>query len=200
MNYTMKSTVLIPSLFLGLSFVFGCSSGNDSTDKADKINDERIEKQAIAVSNDAREDAKKVSRYMVHLSNSGMTEYELSKVALQKATNPEVKGFAQRAMNEHQQHDKTLQSLAKQMNVTLPTELSDKSKSALGKLTGMDAGTEFDLQYLDNMATVNDDALSVADDLQDLAPNDGVKAFIKKLVADDGKHKDLAKQLKNVLD
>lgn len=195
----LKPTTLLSCALVGASFLFGCSS-NDSTNKADKINDERIDKQAIAVSNDAKEDAKKVSRYLVHLSNSGTTEFELSKVALQKATNPEVRGFAQRAMNEHQQNDKALQSLAKQMNVTLPAELSDNSKTSLGKLTEMKPGTEFDLQYLDNMATVNDDALEVADDLQDLSPNDAVKAFAKKLSENDGKHKDLAKQLKNILD
>ncbi|GAB3896623.1 DUF4142 domain-containing protein [Spirosoma agri] len=195
----MKPTTVLALVIGTLLTTFSCSSGDGSTDKADKINDERIDKQAIAVSNDAKEDAKKVSRYIVHLSNSGMTEYELSKVALQKATNPEVRGFAQRAMNEHQQNDKSLQTLAKQMNVTLPVGLSDKSKNALEKLTGMDKGTEFDLQYLDTMATMNDDALDVADDLQDLAPNDGVKTYTKKLLENDSKHRDLAKQLKNVL-
>ena len=196
----MKPTTVLPLLFVSLFVTFGCSSGNDSTKKAEKINDERIDKQAIAVSNDAKEEAKTVSRNMVKLANTSLTEYELSKVALPKATNPEVRAYAQRVMNDHQQDDKSLQSLAKQMNVTLPVGLSDEGKNHLGKLTGMKAGTEFDLQYLENMVSANDDAIDTAEDLLDHAPNDAAKTFAKKVLSDDKKHKDQAKQLKNVLD
>lgn len=187
------------SVSICLLLTAGCSS-NDSTDKADRINDERIDKQAIAVSDDAKKDAKEVSRLMVRLSDSGLTEYELSKIALQKATNPEVRAYSQRAINDHQQDDRTLRALAKQMNVTLPAELSEKSKSYQEKLTSQKAGTEFDLQYLSNMVDLNDKAIDAADDLIDLAPNDDAKTFARKMLDDDKKHKDQAKQLKNALD
>jgi putative membrane protein len=196
----MKPTTLLSTVLVGLILAYGCSSSSDNTEKAEKINNDKIDKQAIAVSNDAKEEAKGVSKNMVELANSSLTEFELSKVALKKATNPEVKAYAQRVMNDHQQDDKSLQSLAKQMNVTLPTGLSDKSNGHLGKLTGMKAGTEFDLQYLENMISVNDDALDAADDLRDHAPNDAAKTFARKLLDDDEKHKKQAKQLKNVLD
>jgi putative membrane protein len=195
----MKLTSFI---FINLSLVlaYGCSSGSDSADKANKINEERIDKQAVAVSSDAKDEAKDVTRNMVELANTSMTEYELSKVALQKATNPEVKSYARTAMNDHQQDDRTLQSIAKQMNVVLPSAINSKSKNHVDKLNDMKSGTEFDTQYLDYMASINDDALDVADDLKDDAPTDAVKTFAKKLIDDDRKHKDQAKQLKNALD
>ncbi|MFD2570917.1 DUF4142 domain-containing protein [Spirosoma soli] len=196
----MKINQLTTSFLLALTLFYSCSSGTDSTENANKANEERIDKQAVAASSDAKDEAKNVSKSMVELTNTSMTEYELSKVALQKATNPEVRSFAQQAMNDHQQDERTLRAIAKQMNVILPTELSGKSKGSIGKLSDMKAGTEFDLQYLDYMTNVNDDALDAADELEDSAPADNVKSFAKKITEDDKKHKDRAKQLKNALD
>lgn len=196
----MKTNFITATILIGLTLSYGCSSNTDSTEKAEKINEERIDKQAVAVSSDAKDDAKEVTQHMAELANTSMTEYELSKVAAQKATNPEVKAYAQQAMNDHQQDDRTLQAIAKQMNVTLPSSPSNKGQSHIGKLNEMKAGTEFDTQYLDYMANVNDEALDAADDLEDKAPTEAVKTFAKKILDDDKKHRDRAKQLKNVLD
>lgn len=196
----MKTNAFVTTLFIGLALNSGCSSRTDSADKAEKINDEKIDKQAVALNSNAKETAKDVTKSMVELANTSLTEYEMSKIALQKAANPEVKAYAQQAMNDHQQDDRDLQTLAKQMNVTLPGALAEKGKSHLAKLKGMSASTEFDTQYLDYMAKINDDALDAADDLRDDAPTDAVKTFAKKLLSDDTKHKERAKQLKNVLD
>ncbi|WP_338872473.1 DUF4142 domain-containing protein [Spirosoma sp. SC4-14] len=195
----MKANHLLPALFM-VSLLLGCFSGSDSLEKAEKINNDRIDRQAVAMSDDAKKEAKEVAKKMVELSNSGHTEYELSKVALTKATNPEVRAYAQRVMNDHQADDRTLQSLAKQMNLTLPTELSPRSNDQLSKLSDMSKGTAFDLQYLTFMVDLNDDALDDADDLKDDAPNDAVKSYAKKLLSDDKKHKEQSRELKNVLD
>ncbi len=196
----MKTSIAAVTLLIGSTLIYSCSSRTDSTEQANKANENRIDKQAVAVSSDAKDEAKDVTKNMVELANTSLTELELSKVASQKATNPEVKAYAQQAMNDHQQDDRTLQSIAKQMNVVLPSGLSDKSKSHVSKLNGMKAGTEFDIQYLDYMTSINDDALDRADDLKDDAPTDAVKTFAKKIIDDDKKHKERAKQLKNALD
>lgn len=196
----MKINALFATLLFGLLAAGGCSSRNDSTKQAEKINDAKIDKQAVATGSDAKAEAKDVTKALVELANTSRTELELSKVAVQKATNPEVRAFAQRAVNDHGQDDRQLETLAKQMNVTLPADLSNKSKSHLSKLTAMEASTAFDTQYLDYMASVNDDALDAADDLRDHAPTDAVKTFAKKMMDDDKTHKEQAKQLKNVLD
>ncbi|GAB3999353.1 hypothetical protein GCM10028807_49350 [Spirosoma daeguense] len=196
----MKLYLTPAILFLGFLSMIGCSSSPDSTEKANKVNEDRIEKQAVAVGSDAKDDAKNVTKHMVTLTNTSLTEYELSKVAIKKATNPDVKTFARQIMNDHQQDDRQLQAQAKLMNVTLPTTISNKSKKYLSKLSGMKASNEFDIQFLDYMADVNDDALDAADNLKDSAPTDAVKALAKKLLEDDKKHKEMARQLKNVLD
>lgn len=192
----MKTNVLSAVLAAGL-LLGGC--GQDSKNKANDQNEKKIDQQATAISDDAKDDAKKVASTLVDLFSMGMTEYELSKVALQKATNPEVRAYAQRALNEHQQGEKQLRDMARTMNITLPTSMAKAGKDRLEDLQEEKPGTAFDTQYLKEMATVNDDATDAADDLADNAPNDAVKAFARKLEDSDKKHRDQAKQLRNVL-
>lgn len=189
---SVLSTVIAAGLLLG-----GC--GQDSKDKAKEQNEKRIDQQATAISDDAKDDAKKVVDNMVELFSMGMTEYELSKVAQQKATNPEVRAYAQRALNEHQQGEKQLRDLARTMNITLPTSMAKDGKDRLDDLQEEKPGTAFDTQYLKEMTNVNDKATEAADDLADNAPNDAVKTFARKLEESDKKHRDQAKQLRNVL-
>ena len=192
MKTSILSTIITAGLLLG-----GC--GQDSKDKAKEQNEKRIDQQATAISDDAKDDAKKVVDNMVELFSMGMTEYELSKVAQQKATNPEVRVYAQRTMSEHQQGEKQLRDMARTMNITLPSGMAKDGKDRLEDLQEEKPGTAFDTQYLKEMTNVNDKATEAADDLADNAPNDAVKTFARKLEDSDKKHRDQAKQLRNVL-
>ncbi len=49
------------------------------------------------------------------------------------------------------------------------------------------------------MANVNKEAIDVADDLEDKAPNDAVRKLARKIKEDDKTHEERAKQLRNVL-
>lgn len=175
----------------------GC--GQDNKEKAKDANEKKIDAQATAISDDAKDDAKEVMDNVVDLFSMGMTEYELSKIALQKATNPEVRAYAQRAMNQHQQDEKELRDVARQMSVTLPTTMAEDGKDRVEDLQDEKAGTAFDTQYLKEMANVNKEAIDVADDLEDKAPNDAVRKLARKIKEDDKTHEERAKQLRNVL-
>ena len=192
----MKTTILCTVLATGI-LLGGC--GSDSKDKAKEVNEKKIDQQATAISDEANKDAKDVADNLVELFSMGITEYELSKIALQKATNPEVRSYAQRAMNEHQQNEKQLRDMARTMNITLPATMAKDGKDRIEDLQDEKPGTAFDLQYLKEMNTVNDKASDTADDLADNAPNDAVKTFARKLENGDKKHRDQAKQMRNAL-
>lgn len=192
----MTHRITLP-LLAGLLSFSGCSS--DSKNAADKANDKKIEAQSAAISDDAKDDAKKVAGAMVDLASMGMTEFELSRLAAQKATNPQVRIYAQQTLSEHQQDQQALRNLASQLSLTLPSTLSNDGKDRLDELRGK-TGTAFDLQYLTEMTKVNDQATDVADDLDDKAPNDAVRKFARKLGEGDKKHQQRAQELRNVLD
>ena len=196
----MKRIVLSATLIAGLLFNVGCSSKKDSTDTAEKINDNKIENGSTeTMASDTKSDAKDVAEYMVDLSNTGLTEYEMSKVAAERATNSSVKDFAKQTVSQHSKDEKELKDEASKYSITLPSTLSNDSQDMMTKLRDEKKGTDFDKKYLDNMADVNDKAISKAKNLIDNTTQPGLKDFVQKIMTDDQQHMDKAKMLKDAL-
>ena len=190
----MTARILLPILFL----LTACG-GNDSVDRANKANDERIEKQAVAQSSEAKQNAKDTAEGLVDLTSSGMTELAISKIALTKAQNPQTKNFAQQVINAHQQAEQELRNLAKKLNIVLPTELSHDGKERVDDLQDKKTGTAFDVEYLDEIAEVNEAATRVSNDLMDSDLVKDVQTFAKKRKKNDAYHRDAARQFKQIL-
>lgn len=82
-------------------------------------------------------------------AQGGLAEVELGNLATQKATNPDVKKFAERMVHDHSQVNKELNQLADREGITLPKRLSAKDemlKTQLEKLNG----EAFDKAYMQN--------------------------------------------------
>ena len=80
-------------------------------------------------------------------------EIEEGRLATTKATNAQVKQFAQRMVTEHTQHMKQTGTLEKQMNVdsaqaTAPTDLEQMHQQTMDKLRSAQKGTAFDTTYI----------------------------------------------------
>lgn len=177
----------------------GCSA-NDADDKAKAINDKKIDQQAVAAGSDAKDDAKQIANYFVEMASMSLTEVELSKLAAQRAVNPQVKAYAREVVTEYTGNERELRALAQQLNVTLPTGLSKEGKDRVDDLTDEKPGTAFDVAYLSEMHKVTGKVVDVADDLHDDAPTDAVREFTAEVKKNDGAFRDRAKSLKNALD
>ena len=81
---------------------------------------------------------------------ANMTEVELGKIALDRASNPEVKKFAQMMIADHSKSNKELQPIAQQLGVQMPTELGAKERSLADRLSKLQ-GAEFDREYMSAM-------------------------------------------------
>lgn len=79
----------------------------------------------------------------------GLAEVQLSQQALQKASNAEVRSFAQRMLDEHTQANSRITTLAQQEGVQLPTTLSAEQQATATELAGF-SGQDFDEAYMDN--------------------------------------------------
>ena len=83
----------------------------------------------------------------------GQTEIDLSQLALQKATVPTVRDFAEHMVQDHQKLNQELTQLSADKGAILPipeTKKSEKLKEHLDSLSGM----QFDQAYMQDM--VND--------------------------------------------
>ncbi|HEY0111101.1 MAG TPA: DUF4142 domain-containing protein [Fibrella sp.] len=180
-----------------LALMSSCST--DSTDKVDEANKRKIESQSTAISTDAKDDAVKMAEKMVDLAGMNMTARSLSEVALQQATNPQVKTYARRALDGNRLAENELVQLARSLNLQLPTSLSSEGQDRLADLKNTKPGTAFDLKYLDELGKVSKKSASVADDLDDDGTTEAVKAYGKKTSKSLESQADAIKQLSNVL-
>jgi len=80
----------------------------------------------------------------------GMAEVQLGQLALQKSSNPDVKQFAQKMVDDHTKLGDALKQVAQQMNLKQPDSLSGKDKSTIAKMNALN-GDEFDKAYIKNM-------------------------------------------------
>jgi predicted outer membrane protein len=97
--------------------------------------------------------------YLVDAYQDGLLEIQLAKVALQKATNAQVKQFAQHMIDEHTQLNANITTLAKQKSVTLPTTLSADQQEILTLISSFTA-EDFDKAYMDRNVLIHTEDVS----------------------------------------
>lgn len=92
-------------------------------------------------------------KFVMEAAMGGMMEVELGRIAAQQGASDAVKQFGQRMVDDHTKANTELMSLATSKGMTLPTELDEKHRNEVTKLSGM-SGADFDRAYARKM--VND--------------------------------------------
>ena len=119
-----------------------------------------------AVGTAGETDRNKVSNgdadFVKDLSIAGMAEVELGKMAVERASNAEVKKFGQMMVDDHTTAGNKLKTVASKHNIPVPTALDDKHQELRDKLAGL-RGAEFDRAYMSAMVDGHE---AVADKLE----------------------------------
>jgi putative membrane protein len=137
-------------------------------------------------------------KFLATAAQSDQNEIALSKVAADKATNPDVKAFAQKMIDEHMKMTESMKPFADSWGLTPPNGPDSDHQKDLDKLNGLSGG-DFDKTYIDDMVTDHAKALraftSEAKDTKD-AKFRGAVIKGKTAVA---AHKNMAYDLKKKL-
>ncbi|OJV39799.1 MAG: hypothetical protein BGO25_00780 [Acidobacteriales bacterium 59-55] len=80
----------------------------------------------------------------------GMAEVQLGQLALEKSSNPDVKQFAQKMVDDHTKLGSEMKQVAQQLGVKPPDKPSSKAKSTMTKLQALN-GDAFDKAYIKDM-------------------------------------------------
>jgi len=80
----------------------------------------------------------------------GMEEVQLGQLAAQKASDPDVKSFGQRMVDDHSKANDQLKQLAGQKSVTVASTLPPSKKKDVDKLSRL-SGAAFDKAYVSMM-------------------------------------------------
>ncbi len=177
----------VVSVFLGLS---SCKQDNRAEDPKEVAEDENEMKFD---ENEAREDD---SEFLVDVAENDMMEVELGKLAQTKATNPEVKKFAEMMVAEHSKSSNEMKPLAERLKVTLPaslTEMGMEKQKTLNEKTGKD----FDQKYMDIMVEAHDDAVEDFEKYAEKASDAEVRSWAAGKLPGLKSHLEKAKQLKD---
>jgi putative membrane protein len=98
-------------------------------------------------------------KFLSMAAQSDQNEIALSKLASDKATNPDVKAFADKMVTEHTQMTESMKPFADKWGLTPPMGPDADHQKELDKLNGL-SGKDFDKEYTDQMVTDHTKALS----------------------------------------
>ncbi|WP_205500484.1 DUF4142 domain-containing protein [Rufibacter psychrotolerans] len=137
--------------------------------------------------------------FLIDAGSSNLLEIQLGQLAAQKATNPEVKQFGQMMADHHANATNELKQVAAQLNVTLPTTLTQEHQALVEKLTGL-TGPEFDVAYMDAMETAHRLDIAKFELKSQNAENNRVKEFAAKHLPILRSHFEMATRLEDKVD
>lgn len=90
--------------------------------------------------------------FVVNAAQSNLSEIDMGNLALQKATNADVKAFAQNMVTMHTNAQNQLKTLGTTKNITIPDQLDEEHKAIRDRLNGL-SGVEFDKAYINTQIT-----------------------------------------------
>jgi putative membrane protein len=137
------------------------------------------------------------------LAAANNSEIEAANVALEKATNAQVRDFAQRMKTDHSAMMQQGQQLTQQLNVTpvVPRDDDDLVEDHKDHMqTLSDAGDDFDKEYMDAQIKDHENTLDVIDDALNSTQNPQVRQLLEQARPKIQQHLDLAKQVKDQID
>jgi putative membrane protein len=123
----------------------------------------------------------------------GMAEVELGNLAKEKASNPDVKSFAERMATDHEKANDELKGWAQQKNVTLPTELDARHKATRDRLAKL-SGEAFDKAYMREMVADHQHDVAAFKRESTAAKDPDLKAWAGKTLPTLQDHAKLAKE------
>jgi putative membrane protein len=133
--------------------------------------------------------------FLKDAAKAGMAEVQASQLAVQKATDPSVKAFAQKMVDDHGKAHDELKALAQSKGVDLPDDPSMMQKGKMKLLSSADGAT-FDKRYADSMGVkAHEDTVKLFQKAASNAKDADVKAFAAKTLPTLQEHLKMAQDL-----
>jgi putative membrane protein len=133
--------------------------------------------------------------FLKQAAQNGRAEVEASKLAQTKATQADVKAFAAKMVEDHQQAHQELAQLAQSKGVKLPDDPSLMQRGRLKMLSGAD-GEKFDKRYAEDFGVkAHEDTVKMFKNAAANAKDADVKAFAQKTLPKLEEHLTMARSM-----
>jgi putative membrane protein len=150
----MKRTCFLSTL-LAAALTTACSGGTDHNRPANQPATPAAG-AAAGTSADPKRDVSNADRDFVgEIASANMAEIRMAELALQRASNNNVKKFAQMMVTDHTQAGEKLIALASQHNLTMPA--AGEGEKSPAEAFADKRGADFDREYADTMVDAHQD-------------------------------------------
>jgi putative membrane protein len=117
--------------------------------------------------------------FVIQASYTGLAEVAAGRIATSKATNADVRAYAQRMVTEHGRSNEELQKLATAKGLALPTALDDAHQEVIDKLQDSPA-PRFDRVYITQMVQDHQKAIAMFNTATGSVQDRDVQVFISR--------------------
>lgn len=134
-------------------------------------------KEAAEAANEEKADLKKDSEFAVEATDGGLYEVQVATLAVTKATDAQVKQFAQMMVDDHSKVNGELKTLAGQKGIALPDVISEKCQKKYYDLDQKNKGIDFDKEYIDQMVKDHKDNIDAFEKEADKGDDAEIKSW-----------------------
>lgn len=131
--------------------------------------------------------------FVTKATQDGLAEIQLGKLAQTRSSDPKVKEFAGRMVQDHTKANAELASLAKRKNLEVPTDLDDKHATIVHGVSTKPP-SELDAEYSKQMVLAHEAAVTLFSDAAAVGDRE-IAGFAKKTLATLHQHQQLAASL-----
>jgi putative membrane protein len=135
-------------------------------------------------------------RFVTKAADDGQAEVQVAQLAADKASNPDVKQFAQQMVQDHTQANQQLMSLASSKNVKLD---KDDGKDRTYKRLSKASGNDFDREFVEHMVDEHEKDVKLYEKASQNAKDPEVRQFASSTLEHLRHHLQLAQQLQQTV-
>lgn len=130
--------------------------------------------------------------FALKAAQGGLAEVKLGQLALEKASSPDVKSFAQKMVDDHSKANDQLKEAAGKDRMTLPNTMDAKDQSLYNELRDL-SGPAFDKAYMKAMVKDHEEDIKEFHKEANKGANADIKSFASTTLPTLQEHLELAK-------
>lgn len=115
-------------------------------------------------------------QFITSAAESGLAEVELSRLALQRASDPAVRDYAERMVNAHIEANQQLVGIAAEEGISTPRSLSPEHEQLRQELAGL-SGSAFDRRYMEAQIAEHRRAINLFEETAEEAESAQLRRF-----------------------
>jgi putative membrane protein len=127
-------------------------------------------------------------------ASGGLAEVEMGKIAKERATDPDVKKFAEKMITDHGKVNEELEKIAKELKLSIPSKPDAEEQKHIDMLRDY-KGTDFDKMYIKHMVEDHEKDVKEFTRAARECKDAKLKAFAEKTLPTVKDHLDMAKKI-----